>query len=101
MNRGTSWALAALACLAALNAGCQSARRGAPMLSIATEDGAPSLARANRPVPAIERAVVISLDGARPDVLLRADMPNLRKLVDTGTFTFWARTVPVAVTLPS
>lgn len=100
MNRGTSWALFALLCLA-LNAGCQSFPGRAPMLSIATEDGSPVPARANRPVPAIERAIVISLDGGRPDVLLRADMPHLRQLVQTGTFTFWARTVPVAVTLPS
>lgn len=100
MNRGKFPALLALLGLA-LGAGCQSSHRPARMLSIATQDGAPAPARANRPVQAIERAIVISIDGGRPDVLLRADMPNLRKLVNTGTFTFWARTVPVAITLPS
>lgn len=100
MNLRTLPALVALSTLV-LAAGCQSSHRPAPMLSIATQDGQPAPARANRPVQAIERAIVISIDGGRPDVLLRADMPNLRKLVNTGTFTFWARTVPVAVTLPS
>ena len=100
MNRRKFPALVALLAVA-LVAGCQSGRRTARMLSIATQDGTPAPARADRPVRAIERAIVISIDGGRPDVLLRADMPHLRRLVDAGTFTFWARTVPVAVTLPS
>ena len=54
-----------------------------------------------RPVPAIERALIISIDGLRPDVLLRADAPNIRRLYQSGSFTFWARTTALAVTLPS
>lgn len=54
-----------------------------------------------RPVPAIERAVVISIDGLRPDVLLRADAPHLHELYHQGSFTFWARTTALAITLPS
>ena len=54
-----------------------------------------------RPVPAIQRAVVISIDGLRPDVALRAKMPNLRHLYETGSFTFWARTTALSITLPS
>lgn len=65
------------------------------------QDPQPVAARGNRPVEAIERAMVISIDGGRPDAMLRADMPHFRKLVNEGTFSFWARTVPVAVTLPS
>ncbi len=60
-----------------------------------------ALPRLEKPVPQIERAVLISIDGCRPDVLLRAKMPNVRKLMETGSYTFWARTIPVAVTLPS
>ena len=101
MKRGTTAGVLTLLALM-LVTGCQSARGvQAPMLSTAGQDAGPAPERASRPVPAIERAIVISLDGGRPDVLLRADMPNLRQLVNTGTFTFWARTVPVAVTLPS
>src|SRR4051812_42745637 len=59
------------------------------------------LARLPRPVPQIERALLISVDGCRPDLLLRARTPNIRKLIDGGSYTFWATTVPTAVTLPA
>src|SRR5690349_1867756 len=54
-----------------------------------------------RPVAAIERALVISIDGLRPDLALRASTPRLRHLCETGSFTFWAETVPEAYTLPA
>jgi predicted AlkP superfamily pyrophosphatase or phosphodiesterase len=54
-----------------------------------------------RPVPEIEHVLLISVDGCRPDVLLRAKTPNVHKLIESGSFTFWARTIPVAITLPS
>jgi arylsulfatase A-like enzyme len=54
-----------------------------------------------RPVRQITRVVVISVDGLRPDVLLRAYAPNVRALMRSGSFTMWARTTAVAVTLPS
>ena len=47
------------------------------------------------------RVLVVSIDGLRPDVALRADMPNLRSLMRRGAYTFWAYTTPMAVTLPS
>ena len=47
------------------------------------------------------RVLLISIDGLRPDVALRADMPNLRGLMARGCFTFWATTTPAAITLPS
>ena len=50
---------------------------------------------------AITHAVVISIDGCRPDVLLRSDTPNIRKLLDQSSYTFWARTIPESITLPS
>jgi predicted AlkP superfamily pyrophosphatase or phosphodiesterase len=49
----------------------------------------------------VEHVVLVSMDGLRPDVALRANMKNLRALMDAGAFTFWARTTAVAVTLPS
>ena len=69
--------------------------------STQTTSEQPPLPRLERPVPEIERALLISIDGCRPDVLLRAKMPNVRKLMKSGSYTVWARTVPVAVTLPS
>jgi predicted AlkP superfamily pyrophosphatase or phosphodiesterase len=56
---------------------------------------------ATRPVAAITHAVVISIDGCRPDVLLRSDIPNIRRMLDQSSYTFWARTIPEAITLPS
>jgi hypothetical protein len=63
--------------------------------------GAPPAAAATRPVPAIKRALIVSIDGLRSDALLRADAPTLRGLMAHGSFTLWARTTAVAVTLPS
>ena len=47
------------------------------------------------------RALIVSIDGLRPDLLLRANAPALRGLMKRGSFTMWARTTDVAVTLPS
>jgi hypothetical protein len=54
-----------------------------------------------RPVAALSRALVISVDGLRPDVLLRADAPALRGLMRRGSFSMWAKTTASAVTLPA
>ncbi|MFI5378880.1 MAG: alkaline phosphatase family protein [Tepidisphaerales bacterium] len=54
------------------------------------------------PAPAAgPRVVIISIDGLRPDVALRAEMPCLRELMRHGAFSFWARTTELSVTLPS
>lgn len=53
------------------------------------------------PVRAERRVVIVSLDGLRPDVALRADMPAFRSLLDRGAFTMYAATTDVSITLPS
>src|SRR5262245_50797251 len=53
-----------------------------------------------RAVEAIDRVLIISIDGLRPDLLLRAFMPRVRGLCSEGCFTFWAETTPEAYTLP-
>jgi len=53
------------------------------------------------PVPRVPRVLVVSVDGLRPDALLRAQAPVLRSLMERGSFTMWAATTAVAVTLPS
>jgi arylsulfatase A-like enzyme len=58
-------------------------------------------AQTTRPIPQVDRVMIISIDGLRPDVLLRGNTPNLHKLYEGGSFTFWAQTVPMAITLPS
>ncbi|NDC36703.1 MAG: hypothetical protein EBZ48_01480 [Proteobacteria bacterium] len=45
--------------------------------------------------------LIISIDGLRPDVLLRAQAPVLKDLLQKGSFSFYARTTQIALTLPS
>lgn len=51
--------------------------------------------------PTTRRVLLISVDGLRPDLLLRAQAPVLRGLMQRGSFTMWAQTTASAVTLPS
>lgn len=60
-----------------------------------------ALLLADAPVPLVERVLIVSVDGLRPDMLLRAAAPNVRRLMRTGSFTFYARTAEVAWTLPA
>lgn len=53
------------------------------------------------PAPRATHALVVSFDGLRPDVALRAELPALRGLMARGSYTMWARTTDLAVTLPS
>jgi hypothetical protein len=69
-------------------------------LSATSKQGRTRLAAGLRPVPAIDRVLIVSIDGLRPDLLLRAYMPRVRGLCNAGTFTFWAETSPEAYTLP-
>ncbi|HEY1685984.1 MAG TPA: alkaline phosphatase family protein [Tepidisphaeraceae bacterium] len=59
------------------------------------------LAQTTKPIPQIDHVIIISIDGLRPDVLLRANAPNIRNMMAQGCFTMWARTTAVALTLPS
>lgn len=55
----------------------------------------------DRPIAEIKRVLIISVDGMRPDLLLRGNTPNLHQLFENGSFSFWARTTEVSITLPS
>ncbi|HET7496837.1 MAG TPA: ectonucleotide pyrophosphatase/phosphodiesterase [Candidatus Eisenbacteria bacterium] len=54
-----------------------------------------------RPIPRIARVLLVSVDGLRPDLALRADAPAIRGLMKRGSFSLWAETTDLAVTLPS
>jgi arylsulfatase A-like enzyme len=58
-------------------------------------------AQTPRPIPQIRKIVIISIDGLRPDLLIRADSPNIHGLINSGSFTLWAQTTAESVTLPS
>jgi predicted AlkP superfamily pyrophosphatase or phosphodiesterase len=54
-----------------------------------------------RPIPEVEHVVLISIDGLRPDLALRANMPTLRGMLREGAYSFWTRTTALSLTLPS
>jgi predicted AlkP superfamily pyrophosphatase or phosphodiesterase len=60
-----------------------------------------AVGKPQRPLPAVEHVMIISIDGLRPDRALLADMPVMRAMVRDGAYTFWARTTAVSITLPS
>ncbi|ACB77103.1 alkaline phosphatase family protein [Opitutus terrae] len=74
---------------------------GSVFLLALTAAAARSAALPQRPIPAIEYVMVVSIDGMRPDVALLADTPTLHALVREGAYTFWAKTTAVSITLPS
>lgn len=47
------------------------------------------------------RVLIISVDGLRPDLLLRAKAPHIQGLMNRGSYSLWAHTTDVAITLPS
>jgi len=57
-------------------------------------------AQTTRPIPQIHKVVIISVDGLRPDLALRANTPNLHALLNAGSFSFWARTTAESAMLP-
>jgi hypothetical protein len=69
-----------------------------PLSPFAAAQTAPA---ATQPAATAPRVLIVSIDGLRPDMALRARTPNLHALMDAGCFSFWARTTPLAITLPS
>jgi hypothetical protein len=53
------------------------------------------------PRPTAERIVIISLDGLRPDGLLRAEIPRISELINGSASTFTAQTILPSGTLPA
>src|SRR3954469_13022041 len=60
-----------------------------------------SAAPTTKPGGPVPRVLIISIDGLRPDLLIRGDTPVIHKLLDEGCYTFWARTAPASTTLPA
>lgn len=54
-----------------------------------------------KPLPAIQRAVLISVDGMRPDLIYRAKATHLIALLERSAFTLWGQTSEIPITLPS
>ena len=67
----------------------------------ARAQGPVPIRKPQRPIPAVEHVIIISVDGLRPDRALLANMPAMRTMLRDGTYTFWAKTTAMAITLPS
>lgn len=63
--------------------------------------GLPAEATPARPIEQISHVLIISVDGLRPDRALLADTPTLHAMIHAGAYSFWARTTPNSITLPS
>ena len=62
---------------------------------------APVVKPVPHPIPGIKRVLIIGIDGLRPDLLLFANTPVIRGLMQQGTYTMWMQTTANANTLPS
>ncbi|HEV8603922.1 MAG TPA: ectonucleotide pyrophosphatase/phosphodiesterase [Tepidisphaeraceae bacterium] len=51
--------------------------------------------------PTVKHVIIVSVDGLRPDMMLRTNTPVMRSLMRAGCYTMWARTTEVSITLPS
>ncbi len=53
------------------------------------------------PAPMINRVLIVSFDGLRPDAIAEANMVNVLALMQSGAHTLTARTIDPSITLPS
>src|SRR5690242_16467200 len=63
-------------------------------------DPAPAAVLAPAPKARVERVVVISIDGLRPDAIDAAHSPALQKLIKRGASCPKAETIRPSITLP-
>jgi len=67
---------------------------------LASESPIPS-SPTSTPRPPVERVLIISIDGLRPDAIALAPMPTLMALMQSGAYSLSAQTNFPSVTLPS
>ncbi len=53
------------------------------------------------PRPAVQRVLIVSFDGLRPEAIDLAPMPNLQALMQAGAYTLNAQTIFPSATLPA
>lgn len=70
----------------------------ATVISSPTATAAPT---ATAPMGAIQRVLIVSFDGLRPDAIEEAPMDNVLALMNSGAFTLTAQTVIPPTTLPA
>ncbi len=53
------------------------------------------------PTPRIDRVLIVSFDGLRPDAIAEAEMFNVQSLMQSGAYTLNAQTIMPSTTLPA
>lgn len=51
--------------------------------------------------PSVERVLIVTFDGLRPDAIQAAEMTNLLALMQSGAYTLTAQTINPSITLPA
>lgn len=64
-----------------------------------TETATPTLTPT--PLPRVERILIVSFDGLRPDAIEKAKMVNVLSLMQSGSYSLNAQTIHPSLTLPS
>ena len=67
----------------------------------ATEMPTPAIIFTPTSVPPIERVLIVSFDGLRPDAIAEAKMVNVMALMQSGAYTLGAQTILPSTTLPA
>jgi len=72
-----------------------------PATAIHTETPFPTAGATPTPLPSVERVLILSFDGLRPDAIAEANMVNVLGLMQNGAFTLSAQTIMPSLTLPA
>lgn len=67
----------------------------------APETEAPLSTSTPTPLPVIERVLIVSFDGLRPDAIEAANMETVLSLMENGAYTLSAQTISPSLTLPA
>ncbi len=90
-----------LACLVLLSAGCKREAAPVPSPEAASTNVALPRVVTSSPAPRPSHIILISFDGARPDIVQQARMPMLLSMAREGAATWNAQSIVPPLTLPA
>lgn len=90
-----------LACLNLLSAGCKREAAPVPSQEVASTNTAPPRVVAASLAPRPSHIILVSFDGARPDIVQQARMPTLHAMACEGATTWNAQSIVPPLTLPA
>ena len=104
MNNASLHLARLLGCLVLLSAGCKQDAAPPPSPSVRSQAKAPPTPLrelASRPAPRPSHVILVSFDGARPDIVQQARMPTLHAMAREGATTWNAQSIVPPLTLPA